>query len=47
MGHMKRAVDYVGRPAAMMLELVDLAEGNERLRRMWQANYLRLTDEKR
>ncbi|WP_337102399.1 hypothetical protein [Paenibacillus sp. YIM B09110] len=48
MGHMKRAIDYVGRPAAMLLELVDIAEarGNDRLRRMWQRQYLRLTDER-
>lgn len=41
------AIDYVGAPHRMLLELVDLAEGNPKLRRMWQRQYLRLTDEKR
>jgi hypothetical protein len=48
MGNLKRAIDYVGKPATMLLELVDIAEarGNDRLRRMWQRQYLRMTDER-
>jgi hypothetical protein len=42
-----KVVDYKGFPQRMLLVLVDMAEGNPKLRRMWQANYLRLTDEKR
>lgn len=47
MARMKLAIDYAGAPHRMLLELVYIAESNDRLRRMWQANYLRLTDEKR
>lgn len=41
------AINYVGAPQRMLLELVDLADGNAKLRRMWQRQYLRMTDEKR
>ncbi|GMK47593.1 hypothetical protein PghCCS26_47230 [Paenibacillus glycanilyticus] len=47
MGNMKRVVDYVNTPHIMLLDLADMARGNERLARMWQRNYLRVADEKR
>jgi len=45
----KTVINYAGAPHRMLLELADIAElsGNDRLRRMWQANYLRMTDERR
>ncbi|WP_154665824.1 hypothetical protein [Paenibacillus pinihumi] len=44
---MKLAIDYVGRPNSLLLDLADIARerGNERLRRIWLRNYFRRSDE--
>lgn len=47
MGRLNRVIDYANCPARMLLDLVDMAESNPKLRRIWQANYIRLVDEKR
>lgn len=41
--------NYTSNPPALLLEMVAMAEqrGNERARRVYMANYLRLTDERR
>jgi len=41
--------NYTSNPPALLLELAAMAEqnGNERARRVYMANYLRLTDERR
>lgn len=43
------AVDFVGVPQQMLLELAYLAEesGNSRLATVWQRQYLSLTDERK
>jgi hypothetical protein len=43
----KRVIDYAGAPHLMLLDLVDMTQGNKRLQRMWHRNYLRVADEKR
>lgn len=45
MERMNLAIDYAGEPQRMLLALVDIAESNPKLRRMWQRQYLRMTDE--
>lgn len=41
--------NYTSNPPGLLLELAAMAEqsGNERARRVYMANYLRLTDERR
>jgi len=41
--------NYTSNPPELLLELAAMAEqnGNERARRVYMANYLRLTDERR
>jgi len=41
-----KLTEYNGNPAAALLELAEMAReaGNDRLRRMWLANYLRVSE---
>ncbi|MCU6709299.1 hypothetical protein M6D81_11335 [Paenibacillus sp. J5C_2022] len=46
-GYNAKVADYIGNPGRLLLTLADMAEGNEKLRRVWLANYCRVTDERK
>ncbi|ANY67684.1 hypothetical protein BBD42_15330 [Paenibacillus sp. BIHB 4019] len=43
----KHAAEYAKTPHLMLLDLAEIAAGNDRLRRMWLGNYFRVADERK